>query len=420
VGTTPQHLHETQTTYAQLAAIHRRSMALTGTSTLFRQIRPVQEEPLDHSDSSTRPTQLIERRMKMNSQTRFVARKTIGKMIGLGVFSIQMLLILAPLTAQDRSQPINSEIRHIGNAQLRSVTKTSGFFPDRQPAVYWHDEDWKIDLLPLSSPDAAYELSITSSDSRERVVKLPEEYAQIDSISRTPNDKAIIIAEINGKTAAFGLVDLKLGKLIDNFAILAPFVSPNQRIILYVNTDYYDYYNYRLYDTSKTPRENTCGYRENDPEHKDIDEGYRGFPIYPRKANQTSCSDADDKAFNDESHVRSSDFVWSSDSSKAVFADVMNGSSISLIIVAMHHGDKEREYEGDHDRDNDLPLTLTYPFAGTENVCAGAATCDNNNVRSVAWNGDAVNVALVQANPTGPAIVKNLTIPLSKFIPLTK
>lgn len=355
----------------------------------------------------------------MNSQTRFVSSKSLGEMIGLGIFSLQILLIAMPLSAQYQSQPISSEVTHIGTAEMRSVTKTSGFSPDRQPVVYWHDEDWKIDLTPQSSPNA-FSLSITSSDGRERVVKLPWDYSQINSIFCTPNGKAIIIADINGKITAFGLVDLKLGKLIDNFAMSPPSVSPNRRFILYVNTDYYDYYNYRLYDTSKTPRENTCGYRENDPDHKDLDEGYRGFPIYPRKANQISCSGAAEKAFADESHTQLSNFIWSVDSSKAVFADLMNGSTISLILVTMHHEDKGRKNEGDNDRENDLPQTLIYSLIGAEDVCAGVAHCDYNNVRSIAWNGDSVNVALIQANPTGPAIVKNLTIPISKFVPLGK
>jgi ABC-type Zn2+ transport system substrate-binding protein/surface adhesin len=94
-----------------------------------------------------------------------------------------------------------------------------------------------------------------------------------------------------------------------------------------------------------------------------------------------------------------------------------------------HDKDHDRDHDGDrdrdHDKDNDHPRTSIYSFVGAENVCGavgplGPTGCDYNNVKSIAWNGDAVNVALVQANPTGPAIVKNLTIPLSKFVPLAK
>lgn len=353
----------------------------------------------------------------MKSHMRFSSRKTLGKTIGLGIIFLQMPPIIMSLAAQDQSQPIKSETRNIGTAETRSVTKASGFFPDRQPAIHWHDDDWKINLLPLSSPDAAYEMSVTSRDEREKIVKLPLDYSQIDSISRTPNDMAIIIAEINGKTRAFGLIDLKSGKLIENFAILAPFISPNQRFILYVNTDYYDYYNYRLYDTSKTPRENTCGYRQNDPEHHDLDEAYRGFPVYPRKADQCSCSDAEEKPFSDESHLRASDFIWSADSHSVIFADVQDGKAMSLILVIVPDGDDDKHREGDHDGERDQPRTSIYRLVDTEDVCAGATSCDSGNVRSLVWDGNSIKAAFILVS-NGQKSEKDLTIPLSKFVPI--
>ena len=66
----------------------------------------------------------------------------------------------------------------------------------------------------------------------------------------------------------------------------------------------------------------------------------------------------------------------------------------------------------------DLPQTSIYTFTGADDVCAGAASCDYNNVKSVAWNGNSVNVALIKANPRGKAIEKDLTVPLSKFVPI--
>ena len=358
----------------------------------------------------------------MKSQIRYGTSRMFWKTIVLSFASLHSLLFAVTLFAQNC--PANNGIRticeQIGNAEVVSVAAPVGASPDSQLVVYWHDDEWKIDMLPQFTSDGAVRMKITSRRGDIKIVNFPNIFAQVNSITRNPEDKAIIFAEATGTVEAFLIADLKEGKLIDDIAIVAPSVSPDRRFILYVNTDYYDYYNYRLYDTSKSPRENTCGYRENDPEHKDMDEAYRGFPVYPRKANQTSCSDAAEKAFADESHTQLSNFIWSADSSKAVFADVMNGNTISLILVTMHDGDHDRGHNGDHDRDNDVPRTLIYSFVGAENVCAGAATCDSNNVRSIAWNGDSVNVALIQANPSGPAIVLNLTIPLSKFVPLTK
>jgi hypothetical protein len=367
--------------------------------------------------------------MKMNSQMKFVDCKTLGKMIGLGVLCLQMLFISAPLAAQDRSQHISSEVTHVGTAEMRSVTKTSGFIPDRQPVVYWHDEDWKIDLTPQSLPNA-FTVTITSSDGREKVVKLPWEFSQIVSISRTPNDEAIVTADLTGMIQAFCIIDLREGKITDNIALYDPIISPDRRFILF-NNWYPPHVGgeemYRIYDVLKTPRENTCGYRENDPRHEDLDGGYRGFQVYPQTPGQILCTSEDDE--DDNSGF---DFLWDTDSSKVVFADVKSGV-MSLILVTMPHGDHDKDHDRDHDgdrdrdhdKDNDHPRTSIYSFVGAENVCGavgplGPTGCDYNNVKSIAWNGDAVNVALVQANPTGPAIVKNLTIPLSKFVPLAK
>jgi hypothetical protein len=353
-------------------------------------------------------------------------------MIGLSVFSLQILFIAAPMNAQDQSRPISSEITHIGTAEMRSITKNSGFSPDRQPVVYWHDENWKIELTPQSAPNA-FSVSITSSDGREKVVKLPWNYSQIDSISRTPNGKAIITADIYAMIQGICLIDLKEGKIVDKIGLYNPIVSPDRRFILF-NTSNPPHVGgeemYRIYDVLKTPRENTCGYRENDPNHEYLDGGFRGYQVYPQTPEQIHCTSEDD---NDDN--TGFDFIWSSDSSKVLFADVKSGV-ISLILVKMPRNERDKEYDNDriedhdrdrpdnhgheHDHDHDRPRTLIYSFVGTEDVCAGASHCDNNNVRSVAWNGDAVKVALIQANPAGKAIEKALTIPLSKFVPLAK
>jgi len=312
------------------------------------------------------------------------------------------------------------------------VTPTSNFYPAVQPDVYWHDAEWNIDLVHRISSNDPLSISVQHSSDSKKIVELPRIFAQVDSITRNPEDKAIILAEATGTAEAFLIIDLKERKLIDRIGMDSPSISPDRRLILYTNG--YPAHGpgqaaqYHLYDTLKTPRENTCGYRLNDPQHKDLDESYRGIQVYPRKGNSVSCSDAELKAFEDDDHDMVSGFVWSADSSKAVFADIMNGSTISLILVKIPHGerdkDRDKDHDGDrdrdHDRDNDWPRTFIYSFTGAENVCAGAATCDSNNVRSIAWNGDAVKVTLIQANPTGPAIVKNLTIPLSKFVPLAK
>jgi hypothetical protein len=350
----------------------------------------------------------------MKSQTRFVTDRMFCRTI-VSSFTILLALILAaPLSPQDC--PVNVGVRtickQIGNAKAVSVTSPSGAYPALQPVVYWHDDEWMIDMLPQPTSDGEVRMKISSQGGDIKVVNLPGIFAQVDSIVRNLGDKALIVAEANGTAEAFLIADLRLGKLIDRVGMYHPSISPDRRFILYINGypahgDVGAATQYRIYDTLRTPRENTCGYRQNDPEHLDLDETYRGFPIYPRKANQVNCSDADDEAFAEEDHDMASDFIWSTDSSKVVFADIQGGA-INLVQVTMPTGTKG------------IPQTSTHRLVGAEDVCSGAANCDHNNVRSIAWNGDTVNVALIQANPTGKAIEKDITIPLSKFVPIGK
>jgi hypothetical protein len=360
----------------------------------------------------------------MRSLTIFVAGKMFLKTPVLSFTGILALIFAIPLSAQNC--PTNDGVRticeQIGNAEVVSVTSPFGTYPTLQPVVYWHDDEWKIDMLPQPTSDGELRMQITSKSGSAKIVNFQAVFfAQVDSITRNPGDKAIILGEANGTSSVFSIIDLKLGKQIDGGLLYHPSISPNRRFLLYNDwyTPHSEFFEnrYTLYDTLKTPEENTCGYGDNNIEYKRHHDLLGGIQVYPY---QVTCLDLED---DDDDNTDISDFIWSSNSSKVVFADVKSGV-MSLILVKMPHGERDEDHDCDHDRghdkNRDQPRTLTYSFTGAENVCAGAATCDYNNVRSIAWNGDSVNIALVQANPSGPAIVKNLAIPLSKFVPLAK
>jgi hypothetical protein len=356
----------------------------------------------------------------MKSQNEFVSNGLLGRTVALGFTGVHALIFAVSLFAQEcpMNVGVHTKCIHIDSAEAVSVSTPNGAYPATQPVVYWHDEDWKIDMLPQPASDGGYSMKITSRSGGTRILNFPAYFAQIDSIARNPEDKAIIYAEANGTVGAFIIADLKLGKLIDQIGMYSPSISPDRRFILYINGypahgDFAFTTQYRLYDTMKTPRENTCGYMASDREHRSLIEDLRGFQVYPRVAARAFCTSPLDA--DNENHSVASGFVWSADSSKVVFADVHDGD-MSLILVTTHKGDDDR----DRDREEDQPRTYAYQLIGAENVCAGAANCDSNNVRSLTWDGETVKAVLIQANPTGPAIVKNLTIPLSKFVPLEK
>ncbi len=382
----------------------------------------------------------------MNTQTGFI----VSGMIEIGVVTLLSASIFAQQTAPSTGTeipepPFATQTSQIGAAEVKTVVVT-GYFPERQPVIYWHDPEWKIDLVipPAGSENDAYSLHILSSDGRSSTVEIPEVYGQINTIYRTPGDKVILDAICGGMCTSFLIVDLKLAKIIDDIGAEGVTISPNGRFILYLSghtarAPEQEPSRYHLYDTAKTPMENYCGHTPINFRHEKLPEDWRGFRVYPQKPGQIYCTIKENDNLDDDNSA--SDFIWSSDSSKVIFADVKSGV-MSLVLVKIPRDDrdkdndhdrdqdrdrdrdKSRDHDGDHDRDhrgeNDRPRTFIYTFTGTEDVCAGAATCDSNNVRSIAWNGDSVDVALIQVNPTGPAIEKDLTIPISKFVPIGK
>jgi len=349
----------------------------------------------------------------MNTNVRLVAAT-----MGAG-----LLALLAPaLLAQSAERLPNADhpylgtkIVHVGDAETKQVW-SGGFYPTAQPEVYWHDPDWNIDLVipPNNSDpnsDEPYSLSIRSGDGRASIARLGHRWAQVDSILRSPGDKAIIEAYCGGKCGGFLIVDLVQGKVVDEVGAYAPAISPNRRFLIFETGMGENLYH--LYDVTKTPRENTCGYRHNDPLHANLDEDLRGIQVYPQKPGQAGCQLEDDP---DDDNM-GFDFTWAPDSSKIVFADVKD-SVMSLILVTMPAGAK------------DLPKTSTYALAGSENICAAVQYCDFHIVKSLAWDGDTVKVVfeygkrtVIQSGDTVKAssqFSKELAIPISKFVAIGK
>ena len=307
--------------------------------------------------------------------------------------------------------PLPSETLHIGRAEAKRVSAVA-YDPTAQPDVYWHDPDWSIDLfIPPNNSDPhsvePYSLNIRSSTGKSSVVGIPRVYAQVDSISRAPGDKAIVVADCGGTCSGFMIMDLNQGKLIDDIRTFTPHISPDRRFVLYANWfpphgDSAEWL-YHLYDLLKTPRENTCGYESNNPQHQNLDGDMRGFQVYPQKPGQVLCLDLPDE----DDGTMGFDFTWAPDSSKVVFATVRDDGIMSLVLVIMPVGAK------------DLPITSTYALVGENNVCEGLQTCDFHVVQSLGWDGDSVD-AVLRRQVDHAWVSKEMKIPVSRFIPIGK
>lgn len=329
------------------------------------------------------------------------------------VCAVLLASLCAITHAQDQrtEPPFAIEIHHIRNADTATLVNT-GYFPDRQPVLYWHDPEWNIDLVipPANAATDAYSLSIRSAPGTASTLQLPEVYGQIDSITRASGDKAVLIGECGGTCSGFLIVDLKAAKLIDDIGAEDVTISPSGRFILYdrghpshapagENI-------YQLYDTSKSPRENVCGWSANDPQHKTMVEDWRGFQVYPQAPRQTRCSIPEDP--NDDN--MGFKFTWSADSGRIVFADLRSGA-MSLVLVTMPTAPA------------DLPKTSVYRLVDAENVCAnstdaaGEPGCGYNQVKSLSWNGDSV-IAVLSVRSGRSSREFSLTLPPSKFTPI--
>ena len=303
-----------------------------------------------------------------------------------------------------------SEVRNIGAAEVKSVIQGSMVEPRYQPEVYWHDREWRMDLVIPEGTDHVPKVSIRSNSGNVLVVKLPEYYEQIREILRGPGDKAMVLEDNHSAEGDFAIIDLNSGEMIDNIDDSYATTSPDRRFIIFdisqpvVAGTAPDESRYRLYDLLKSPQENTCGHLKNDPKRPDPD--MRGIQVYPESKGKITCESVDE---NDDNS--GSSFTWSPDSSKLVFADVKSGV-MSLVLVTMP------------DSKTDLPKTSVYTLKDAQDVCAGATAADGENycdyhvIQSLGWEGDSVTA--VFHHQFGTPLDLQLTIPVSAFVPIGK
>lgn len=337
-----------------------------------------------------------------------VAITNTGRLLGLSFVLLSAALAAgAQCTSadpQERATQAKAEVSRIGTAEASSAPTFEGYEDRcRQANVYWHDKDWHIDLLLPSEENDPYSLKIRSGSGSEKILKLDDVYSQIASISLAPNDEAIVVAFVYGNWSGLfnvaSIVGLKGGNVIDKVVASSFSISPNRRFLIYLNGDEtFPVYDYRLYDVLRTPRENTCGYRENDPEHKDFDEEYRGIPLYPKKAKQVSCSEADQKPFEDENHQRVSNFLWSGDSNKVLFIDARDEKNLDIILVTMPSGPKN------------LPRTSIYRLDAAQIGWSNSMSTGEETI-PLSWDSESDDVVSIRSGDANPLI-----IPLSKFV----
>ncbi len=349
---------------------------------------------------------------QLGSAARGSCRFQLRNRLDFGTCFVTALIISVQLSGQEiAANAPQSDVQRIGDADVRSVV--TGFITGpKQPAVYWHDREWRIDLMNRTSDDEPDAVSLQASTGEKTTVELPDYFEQINSILRAPGDKAIVVEVDHRASSSFAIIDLRAKKVIDLVgAGTTVKVSPNRRFILFDNwypNEAATYENlYRLYDTLKSPRQNVCGWPENDPNHENPESAERGFQIYPLPARRNLCLRED---LSDDN--LGSDFAWAPDSSKVVFADVKAGV-MSLVLVTPPAGP------------GDPPRTSIHGLVGPENICKGAfdaagePMCDYHVIRSLSWEGDSIRLDPAPVH-VGSSLIRELIVPVSKFVPIQK
>jgi hypothetical protein len=267
---------------------------------------------------------------------------------------------------------------------------------------------------PLATySDAEVSLSIVRNDRRLSVftapagqsgslVALPDDLSQVDQIRRGPGHRAVILGWVSSAVAQVTIFDFKKRIVVDHFWAYQPTLSPNSRWLAF--TKYYPPHGaentedqYRLYDLARTTAANR-------PSRPDRGTGAAdpvtevGAWIYPLRANEI---DRENVGVDDgTAHESASDFFWSDDSSKLVFADAQ-AKIMSVVMIRMS---TEQE-------------AWIAELRGKVDVCAG--DCAGVRMKSVHFSEATLETEFEQiiAGRRVPKTASRIQLPLTDFQP---
>jgi hypothetical protein len=275
----------------------------------------------------------------------------------------------------------------------------------KQPQVYWHDANSRIDL---DSSSKQWAVVIQRNSAPAERVLLPDYIEQVDSIRRSGNDRVVVLADLAAGAHYIGVIATDPAELLDQFWTSAPpGLSPDNRYVVFVRfypmhgAEGYDD-QYRLYDVLGSRAINWPGRPAQDAPAGEIinyDASKAGVPVYPLSAAEVGRDNTN--VPEAEVHHLLSYFVWDTNSKRVMFADETNGR-VSLVLVGVPSDPKQN------------PTTLTYALAGDQSPCSAA--CQSKNIGTLAWNGDSIMAQLLATPENAPDRKISLNLPISRFV----
>ena len=278
----------------------------------------------------------------------------------------------------------------------------------KQPEVYWHDADVSFDL-DTSTND--WKLAISHQNGAIDRVPLPPEIKQVDAIHRSGSNRAVVVTELGSGMREILVIQIDQAQVLDTFMASGPVaVSPSNQYVIFVR--YYPMHGaegyddqYRVYDVLGTRATNWPDRPAQDSPPNipaSYDDSLAGVPVYPLAPGELGRRNT--FVPENEAHTSISDYVWTADSSKVLFADVQ-GDNMRFVVVAMPSTASGKMH------------TSAYQLQGTENVCSGGNECDDKSVRSLTWNGATVEATLLFQPEHARSSEVYVSVPLSRFVP---
>lgn len=220
-----------------------------------------------------------------------------------------------------------------GVLAVAQISREPDFNPEHQPEVALTTPDLTaVVVAQPPDPNTGQTRSIVLTSKAGRVtLPLSFDFAQVNSISRGPAGKLVVVGMPTGTVYVVGIIDTAAGKLIDTFTCYQPAISPDGRYVAF--TKLFPPHSSPSPDDDSMIYDVAGGAAANRPAGVSPDEKIDvGFALYPwgigTRANNINVPAK-------SAHLVAGDYLWRD--SQYFFAD-RSGGNVHIVWVAIANG----------------------------------------------------------------------------------
>ncbi len=222
-----------------------------------------------------------------------------------------------------------SVVAHSEDVVVASEQKAKLFNPEKQKPLRT-----KLGNVILEVKGSSGALSLTHLRNGQEVqsLRMPNTFAQINSIQAIADNKALVLGMANSSVLVAAIVNINKFTLIDSFLAYEPVLSPNLNYLVF--SKFYPPHGVsgvedrvRIYDMTRTPAQNRPVKSE---DGADVEVGTPIYPVIDKEKNRANTDLPETDTFN-----LASTFYWSQDSSKVVFSMSHGEFQLSLVNASI-------------------------------------------------------------------------------------